>query len=167
MKRKHGALALGRFLVLLGAVIGAACGGKRGPGGDPAPFAVPSSEIEPSGYRVAWGEHWFPARITHGSAVRGRVTLVNAGTEIWHGSVRCAHYFVPAGEPLVEGRDAALRLLFKRPVAPRQTVTLERFVVRAPDRPGDYVLVFDLVNEMVAWFSDRGADRLVVPVRVD
>ena len=120
-----------------------------------------------SGYRVAWGESSFPARVPRSAAVRARVSFRNAGTEIWPGSVRCAAYFVPEGAPMAQGRDPAPRLLLQRPVAPGQSVTLDRFLVTAPPQPGEYRLVFDLVNEMVAWFSDRGASRLVVPVRVE
>ena len=133
----------------------------------PPPFTVPASEMKESGYRVSWGIPVFPSSVPRGAKVRARVVFRNAGTEIWHGSVHCARYFVPAGAPLAQGRDPAPRLLLQRPVAPGQSVTLERFVVEAPAEPGDFVLVFDLVNEGVAWFSDRGAARLTIPVRVE
>ena len=38
--------------------------------------------------------------------------------------------------------------------------------VTAPDKPGRYQLVFDLVQESVDWFLDRGSQPLTVPVRV-
>jgi hypothetical protein len=151
--------------LLLGLLAAGAC--RRRSGDDPPAFEVPSSEMTAAGYRVAWGEHGFPASVSRAQRVRARVTFVNAGSEIWRGSVHFARYFVPAGAPLSQGRDAAPRILLKRPVAPGQSVTLERFEVEAPAQPGDYVLVFDLVNEMVAWFSDRGSPRLEVPVRVE
>ncbi len=139
-----------------------------GRGGDyPPPFRVPPAGMKPSGYRVEWGEHSFPATVPRASAVRARVTFRNTGTEIWPARIHCAHYFVPAGAPIDRGRDPAPRLLLQRPVAPGQSVTLDRFVVATPAQPGEYRLVFDLVNEMVAWFSDRGANRLVIPVRVE
>lgn len=140
------------------------CGGGRD---FPPAFQAPSAEMKPSGYRVAWGEHWFPARVPRSAGVRARVSFRNTGTEVWPGNVHCVAYFVPEGAPISQGRDPAPRLRLQRPVAPGQSVTLERFMVSAPARPGDYRLVFDLVNEMVAWFSDRGASRLVVPVRVE
>jgi hypothetical protein len=46
-------------------------------------------------------------------------------------------------------------------------VVLDRFEVRAPETPGRYLLVFDLVNEGQSWFSDKGADRLAIPVRIE
>jgi hypothetical protein len=156
--------------IVAGALIGAglllpACS-RRGEEFPPA-FVVPPSEMKPSGYRVQWESFRFPRRVARASKVYARVRFGNAGSEVWHGSVHCARYFVPSGAPLSAGRDPAPRLLLKRPVAPGQSVTLERFPVETPDQSGDYVLVFDLVNEEVAWFSDRGARRLVIPVRVD
>jgi hypothetical protein len=40
-------------------------------------------------------------------------------------------------------------------------------VVTVPDRPGDYVLEFDLVQEEVAWFGGRGSGTLRQSVRVE
>ncbi|HVT03650.1 MAG TPA: tyrosine-protein phosphatase [Thermoanaerobaculia bacterium] len=38
--------------------------------------------------------------------------------------------------------------------------------VRAPHQPGLYVLQFDMVDEMVHWFSDLGGPGLLLPVQV-
>ena len=156
-----------RDFALLAAILapGLACG-RRGKE-PPRAFTVPPSAMKDSGYRVAWADSWFPPSVPRGAKVRARVVFRNAGSEIWHGSVHCVHYFVPAGASLSQGRDPAPRLLLQRPVSPGQTVKLERFVVQAPAAPGSYLLVFDLVNEEVAWFSDRGAGRLTLPVRVE
>jgi hypothetical protein len=151
------------FLLGLAAVSGGGCRGRR----DPAPFVVPPPEMRESGYRVAWQSRDFPPSVAASSKTMARIVFRNSGTEIWHGSVHAARYFVPEGAPLKEGRDDAPRLTLRRPVAPGQTVTLERFEVAAPARPGRYRLVFDLVNEGVAWFSDRGAPPCAIPVRVD
>ena len=148
--------------VLIGLGAGA-CRDRR----DPPPFVVPPAAMKDSGYRVSWEGHAFPAAVPAAARVRARVVFRNAGTEVWSGSVHAALYFVREGSPLAEGRDAARRLLLQRPVAPGQTVTLERFEVETPAQSGPYRLVFDLVNENVAWFSDRGAPRLTIPVRVE
>ena len=134
---------------------------------DPVPFVVPSPAMPDSGYRVSWEGHAFPPNVAASSKTMARVVFRNAGTAVWRGSVHAVRYFVPEGAPLKEGRDAAPRLRLERPVAPGQAVTLERFEVQAPSAPGRYFLVFDLVNENVAWFSDRGAPPLPVPVRVE
>ncbi|MBM3296750.1 MAG: methyltransferase domain-containing protein [Candidatus Aminicenantes bacterium] len=38
--------------------------------------------------------------------------------------------------------------------------------VRAPDKPGSYLLEFDMVREQVAWFRDLGSETARIPVRV-
>jgi hypothetical protein len=45
----------------------------------------------------------------------------------------------------------------------RDTVLLP---VKLPDQPGDYKLVLDVVQEWVAWFSDRGSPPLVLTVHL-
>jgi len=38
--------------------------------------------------------------------------------------------------------------------------------IRTPAKPGDYRLTIELVQELVQWFADRGAERIIVPVHV-
>ena len=38
--------------------------------------------------------------------------------------------------------------------------------IKSPDQPGDYVLRMTMVQESVAWFDDRGAKALNLPVMV-
>jgi len=152
-----------RLATLLLALAAGSCRNRR----DPPPFLVPPAAMKDSGYRVVWQGHTFPADVPAAARVRARIVFRNAGTEIWSGSVHAVRYFVREGASASEGRDGAPRLLLQRPVAPGQTVTLERFEVETPKESGRYLLVFDLVNENVAWFSDRGAPRLTIPVRVE
>ncbi|MEW6003022.1 MAG: hypothetical protein AB1638_10305 [Nitrospirota bacterium] len=39
--------------------------------------------------------------------------------------------------------------------------------VAAPGNPGEYMLEFDMVQERVSWFKDRGSKTATVPVRVE
>ncbi len=47
------------------------------------------------------------------------------------------------------------RAILPRDVAPGETADLE-FVFRVPERPGDYIIEFDMVAEHVTWFEDFG-----------
>jgi len=40
-------------------------------------------------------------------------------------------------------------------------------VITAPKMPGEYALEFDMVQEQVAWFSDKGSEKLRVNMRVE
>jgi len=121
----------------------------------PPPFLVPSAQLKPSGYRVRWMSYEFPSRVARSSRILARVTFQNVGSDVWNGSVLFVRSFVASGASLSSSRGFAPRLSLKRPVAPGQSVTLERFMIETPAEPGDYTLVFELVNENVAWFSNH------------
>jgi hypothetical protein len=44
--------------------------------------------------------------------------------------------------------------------------TVLSLAVRAPEKPGNRVLVVDLADEGVGWFRDRGSQALSIPLRV-
>jgi hypothetical protein len=80
--------------------------------------------------------------------------------------VKLSYHWSPPGAG-DSGSHAGNRTLLRRPVAPGERVILERVEVQTPETPGPYLLDFELVNEFVAWFRDRGATVLSVPVTVD
>ena len=41
-----------------------------------------------------------------------------------------------------------------------------KMTVKAPQKPGDYILEIDMVHEGVTWFKERGAQPLSLQVRV-
>ena len=51
-------------------------------------------------------------------------------------------------------------------VKPGEEVTLDALVV-GPAQPGDYILEFDMVQEMVAWFKDKGSGTIKVDIKVE
>ncbi len=51
-------------------------------------------------------------------------------------------------------------------VKPHEEVTLNA-VINAPDNPGNYILEFDMVQERVAWFRDRGSKTTTINVIVE
>jgi hypothetical protein len=40
-------------------------------------------------------------------------------------------------------------------------------IVTAPEKPGDYIIEFDMVQEGVAWFATAGSTAVKVPMRVE
>jgi hypothetical protein len=51
------------------------------------------------------------------------------------------------------------------PLRPGERITLP-ILVATPQEPGHYLLQLDLVRELVTWFEDQGAGRLLIPVDV-
>lgn len=99
-----------------------------------------------------------------------QVMVKNIGNEPWpnkgideKGTNRVGlgfHWLDSAGKVLQEGRA-----LLPNPLMPGSSVTLD-VNVKAPSTPGDYTLRFSMVQELVAWFNDKGAEPLVLKVKV-
>jgi hypothetical protein len=51
-------------------------------------------------------------------------------------------------------------------VKPGEEVTLNASV-KTPDKPGEYILEFDMVQERVSWFKDKGSKTLKIDMKVD
>jgi SAM-dependent methyltransferase len=114
------------------------------------------------------------ARMQQGITGRLMLTLHNAGDTRWLAAANApgwtrlgAHLYAEhsAGRPSTLLDFDWLRVALPADVDPDGMV---RISVQLPaiDRPGEYLLVFDLVIEGVAWFADRGSMPLEVPCRV-
>jgi hypothetical protein len=79
-------------------------------------------------------------------------------------AVRVTHAWVPQGD-VRDARVGAVRTDLPRPMMPGDTMNVP-LTLRTPTEPGEYTLVIELVQELVQWFADGGADRLTLPVRV-
>jgi hypothetical protein len=138
--------------------------------------AAARTPLPDSGFRVSWGSHTVPPEMTHGSSADARIAFTNVGEVVWPD--------VLAGDPATHSGGYAVRLAYDwtaasaettnklrrradlpHPVHPGETMTL-LVPLDAPDQPGEYRITFELVQELVAWFSARGAATLVVPMTV-
>ena len=96
------------------------------------------------------------------------VTVRNLGLFTWSSAgirpvVLSYHWYDAQTGKLV--RWNGLRTALPAPVPPGAVVELQA-VVEAPERPGSYLLAWDMVEENSAWFSTRGSPTVSVPVRV-
>ena len=73
------------------------------------------------------------------------------------GAVSLGSHLLAADEDEVSWDYGRARL--ERDLEPGETATLE-LTVRAPERPGRYIVEFDMVAEHVAWFEDHGSGTL-------
>ena len=93
------------------------------------------------------------------------VTVTNTGRMTWTSSDDvfhlAYHWYDADRRKLEDGR----RTLLPRAIGPGETVTL-RAELQAPLREGRYLLGWDMVQERVTWFSDRGLSPALVPVVV-
>jgi len=169
-------------LALIAAAI-AGCGRRETPAWFDAERPRPGSlvaagePLPPSALKIRWGRSSVSPAVGANTSVAVRVTFTNAGDKPWpdvaaasprlkDGSyaVRLTHRWIRAGDPLGD-RLGAQRSDLPRSVMPGDSIEMP-LVVHAPAEAGDYTLVIELVQELVQWFADRGADRLMLPVRV-
>jgi SAM-dependent methyltransferase len=106
-----------------------------------------------------------PRRMAPGGSGSFSVRVTNSSDQDWPSGSRLSlgnHWLSNSGEMLVQddGRQPV-----EGDVAAGASRRLE-LSVRAPERPGRYLLVLDLVEEQVCWFADRGSTVVEVPVRV-
>ena len=108
-----------------------------------------------------------PARVTVGQPVDIRLSLKNAGTApLPDAGARRARvsYHVTDSQARTTLWNGP-RTEIGKAVGPGETVELAA-VARAPEQPGRYKLTFELVQEGVTWFTQRGSPYLDVFVEV-
>lgn len=150
----------------------------------PAPVPLPDSAFKVAWQRVVWRKmdwpamRWVATGVLEGLHPRERVlalvTLRNAGDRAWPDAaaadparsgiyaVRLAYRWRRASgwRPYEERAD------LREPLAAGQAAAVWIPVI-APPEPGYYQLQFDLVQERIAWFADKGADQLLLPARIN
>jgi hypothetical protein len=86
------------------------------------------------------------------------VTVRNLGLVTWYPDglrpVALSYHWLD-GQTRKVVRYNGERTALAGPVAPGDAITLDAYV-RAPDRPGAYILVWDMITEHSGWFSGRG-----------
>lgn len=139
--------------------------------------STPPAVLEPKplssiGMDVVYEPVKVPDRVKAGSKMTAVIRIKNAGMEPWparatsdgRNTIALAyHWFdVEGGVVVADG----VRTRLKGDLHPGKTMTLDALVV-APEKPGRYRLQFDMVQELVAWFSGKKASVLTVPVLVE
>jgi hypothetical protein len=156
---------------------------RRTSSSPPTPVPLPDSAYKVEWRSVGWHKmgwpymHWVATGVLEGLHPRERVlalvTVRNAGDRAWPDAAAAdpARSGLYAVRLAYRWRRAAgwgnyeERADLREPLAAGQTAAVWIPVI-APAEPGDYQLEFDLVQERIAWFADKGADRLVLPARV-
>jgi hypothetical protein len=156
------------------------CGGAKpepGPpssGASPSPAPASKPVLKPlADYRVEWASHQIPTEMKAGAVHTAAVTLKNTGSSPWPGkgdegfANRVAlsyHWLSPDADRPVE--FDGIRTPFSHDIAPGETISVNNVQVLAPKTPGSYRLQLTLVHELVAWFENKGARTVIVPVAV-
>jgi hypothetical protein len=141
-----------------------------------APAAPAAPKPSHATYSLQWVSNDVPASLPAGKPASVKVSVKNTGDWPWNDpftanpskpdgtyAVRLTYSWVGAdGKALPP--DAA-RGELKAPVPPGGTADYV-IKVAVPKDPGNYKLQFDLVEELVFFFSAKGPEKLTVPVIV-
>ncbi len=133
--------------------------------GAPAPLTV---------FKVEWSDDHIPSEMQAGKEYNVTATIKNTGNQPWPSKalpgtaanqVVVSYHWLPENgtKPVVfEGARTPL----PHDVAPGESLTLKDIHVLAPSGPGSYKLQITLLQELVAWFDQQGADTIIVSVKV-
>jgi hypothetical protein len=160
VKRARGPALASLGTLLLAAVATTSVGGPLG-------LRLRSDHL-PTWYRTTYRIHPASSEMEAGASAPFSVTIRNVGLVRWRATgaepVSLSHFWQGPDERtdlILSGARVAL----PHDVDVGQEVTLHA-VVRAPDRPGQYRLRWDLAQEHVTWFSALGVPTGNVSVRV-
>ncbi|MCB0192024.1 MAG: N-acetylmuramoyl-L-alanine amidase [Anaerolineae bacterium] len=139
----------------------------------PAPIQVTSvtTLTLTRGYLAEYLSHDVPRQLTAGKTVIVKITLQNAGLFQWvrdgDKPFRLGFQWYDTNNQLVQLPLAFdFRTPLPRTIAPGGTIELQA-KLRTPDQPGSYRLRWDMVHEMVTWFSLQGDPGLVIPITIN
>lgn len=129
-----------------------------------APAALPA-------YRAAIEVASAPAELAGGGEATIAVRVRNVGDTSWPGGEAAdPQHWIALGNHWLDRTGATVanddgRTPLPQTVAPGQELRLD-LRVRAPAKPGSYLLEIDLVHENVCWFGSTGSPTARVAVRV-
>lgn len=137
---------------------------------DEAFGALRRGQPDPGGseeeYDIRWLSLEAPSVMKPGEQTSGRVSFSHAGRmPLSSRALGLSYHWLDADDPFRVVVWEAPRTPVRRVLAPGETWSGE-FPVRAPERPGHYLLQVDLVREGVAWFSTKGVTPLTRQVKI-
>ena len=173
---------VGMALVLLAGAGAGGCGRREKPAwfdARPAPsvVAVVGQALPKTALKIRWGSLSIARTVAADTFLPVVVSFTNAGDVPWPNAgaanptlrdgsyaVRLSYGWVSGADPH-DDRRGARRADLPRSVMPGDSIDVP-LTLRTPADPGEYTLVIELVQELVQWFADGGADRIMLPVRV-
>lgn len=114
-----------------------------------------------------------PAQMRPGQKETLQVTIKNAGNAPWpsHGRTGDGYYQVNLGDIWSDSNNSRIanhpyvRSSLPGDLRPGEEAVVP-LTITAPRAPGDYTIQIDLVQEMVAWFGDKGSSVMKFKVKV-
>ncbi len=124
-----------------------------------------------SGFQVEFPSHKIAAEMTAGETVVADITVKNASPVSWPSkpdhknryAVNLSYHWLDRNREVVV--FDGLRTPLPRDLGAGESADLKA-AIRAPEKPGRYILEVTLVQEQSAWFPEKNGAKLTLPVRV-
>lgn len=128
------------------------------------------SDANKPGYLAKYVSHTTPSSMPAGETIEVQLRLQNAGSFPWlrggERPFRLGYQWYDANNQMVQlAPSLDFRAALPRTIAPDGTVDLTA-QLHSPDTPGHYRLRWDMIHELVTWFSSQGDPGLVLPLTV-
>ncbi len=124
----------------------------------------------PQVYAVEWLKHNMPATMRGNATANVYLKLRNTGNNTWQHSgahpVRLGFHWYKDGRLMLLKPEQDVRTPLPSDIAPGDELSVNATAV-APAEGGSLTLTWDLVEEGVTWFADKGADPLSLAVNVE
>ena len=124
------------------------------------------SPVESARYAYNIVKQQTPKQMKTGSEERILIRIRNTSNRVWEkeGAIRVGYYWTNEEGERIQGQEG--RMLIRKNDIPSNEILAVRPKVSAPEKPGDYYLVWDMIEEGVGWFGSKGAKPVRVPVTV-
>jgi 2-polyprenyl-3-methyl-5-hydroxy-6-metoxy-1,4-benzoquinol methylase/glycosyltransferase involved in cell wall biosynthesis len=111
-----------------------------------------------------------PDRLKPGQALKIELEIENAGDTLWLAGRETRTGAVMPGVRILDAAGTLVSEFHGEPPLPRAVAPGEKVRLKiehaAPQRPGNYKLKFDLVDQHVCWFEDVGSEPLTIEFEV-
>lgn len=117
-------------------------------------------------FTIEWGESKIPDTMKPGETVTASVSVRNIGTRaIPSKYLSISYHWLEAADTSRIAVYDGLRNYVKKDIPGGGSYDAQ-IRIQAPDKPGKYVLVVDLVRDWFAWFGAKGAPTIRKAVQV-
>ncbi len=171
MGNRSGLRVLVLYMVVLSFVFaGAACEKSKDVSGKPKTSI--DKPLAPGAFKAEITAIDPPVAVKANSYITARVKVKNISPVLWPSkglsngnfSINLSYHWLDSNNTPVIFDGGRTPLPYD--IGPNDEIVLNTGI-QAPDKPGDYILEFDMVQEGVGWFKERGSKTQKITVKVE
>ena len=131
---------------------------------------VGDSPLPANGYKAEISIKNPPASLKASSTAVIKTTVKNTSEAPWpalgQSSVRLSYHWLSSDGKTILDEFDGLRTTLPADLMPNKEIELEA-KIKAPNKPGNYILEFDMLQEIVSWFKEKGSKTSQINIKVE